>query len=43
MALISGTDYSDTLDALDGVGNGNDTIYGWGGNDTIFGLGGNDG
>jgi hypothetical protein len=42
MATVDGTNNSETLDALDGVTNGGDTIYGRGGNDTIFGLGGDD-
>jgi Ca2+-binding RTX toxin-like protein len=39
---VLGTNNSETIDALDGVTNGADTIYGFGGNDTIFGLGGRD-
>ena len=42
MANVFGTDAAETLDALDGVTNAADTIFGFGGNDTIFGLGGND-
>jgi Ca2+-binding RTX toxin-like protein len=42
MANVFGTDSSETLNALDGVTNGADTIFGFGGNDSIFGLGGND-
>ena len=42
MANVYGTGNSETLNALDGVTNGADTIFGFGGNDTIFGLGGND-
>ena len=40
MATVSGTNNSDLLDALDGVTNGVDSIFGLGGNDIIFGLGG---
>jgi len=42
MANVYGTDSSETINALDGVTNGADTIFGYGGDDTIFGLGGND-
>jgi Ca2+-binding RTX toxin-like protein len=42
MANVFGTDNSETINALDGVTNAADTIFGFGGNDTIFGLGGND-
>src|SRR5688572_13629835 len=42
MASVYGTDASETLNALDGVTNNADTIFGYGGNDTIYGLGGND-
>ena len=42
MATVSGSASGETLDAADGVTNGNDTIYGYGGDDTIFGLDGND-
>jgi Ca2+-binding RTX toxin-like protein len=42
MANVFGTDNPETLNALDGVTNGADTIFGFGGNDTIFALGGND-
>jgi serralysin len=42
MATILGTSNSETIDALDGVTNFSDTIYGFAGNDIIFGLGGND-
>ena len=42
MATVDGTNNSETLDALDGVTNGGDTIHGRGGNDTIFGNGGDD-
>jgi Ca2+-binding RTX toxin-like protein len=40
--LVEGTNASETIDALDGVTNDSDTIYGRGGHDTIFGLGGGD-
>jgi Ca2+-binding RTX toxin-like protein len=43
MATVSGTNFSDIIDAQDGVTNlYGDLIYGFGGNDLIFGLGGND-
>jgi Ca2+-binding RTX toxin-like protein len=42
MATVFGTDNPETINALDNVTNGADTIFGFGGNDTIFGLGGND-
>jgi Ca2+-binding RTX toxin-like protein len=42
MATIYGSNNWETLDELDGVTDGIDTIYGYGGNDGIFGLGGND-
>jgi Ca2+-binding RTX toxin-like protein len=42
MATVFGNDWSETINALDGVTNGADTIFGFGGNDSIFGLGGND-
>src|SRR5262245_61247914 len=42
MAIVYGSNSSETIDAADGVTNGADTIYGYGGNDKIFGLGGND-
>jgi Ca2+-binding RTX toxin-like protein len=42
MALVKGTNNSETLDANDGVTELADTILGYGGNDSIFGLGGND-
>jgi Ca2+-binding RTX toxin-like protein len=42
MATVYGTNNSETLNSLDGVTNGADTIYGYGGNDSIFGWGGND-
>ena len=34
--------FANTLDANDGVTNGDDTIFGYNGNDTIYGLGGDD-
>jgi Ca2+-binding RTX toxin-like protein len=42
MATVSGTNASETINSLDGVTNGADSIFGFDGNDTIFGLGGND-
>ena len=42
MAIVNGTNFSETLNASDGVTNGFDVIYGYGGNDSIYGLGGND-
>jgi Ca2+-binding RTX toxin-like protein len=42
MAMVEGSNFSETLDANDGVTNGADIIFGYGGNDTIFGLGGSD-
>jgi serralysin len=42
MAIVYGTNNSETINASDGVTNSADTIYGYGGNDSIFGLGGND-
>jgi Ca2+-binding RTX toxin-like protein len=42
MASIVGSDASETIDAVDGVTNGNDTIFGKGGADKIYGLGGAD-
>jgi serralysin len=42
MVLVYGTSISDTLNALDGVTNGADKIFGLAGNDRIYGLGGND-
>ena len=41
-AWIHGSNSSETIDAKDGVTEGNDAIWGHGGNDTLFGLGGND-
>ena len=40
--LVYGTNSSETINALDGVTNGYDIIYGYGGNDSIYGLGGDD-
>jgi Ca2+-binding RTX toxin-like protein len=42
MALVRGTNNSETIDWWDGVTSGNDAIYGEGGNDLIHGLGGSD-
>jgi Ca2+-binding RTX toxin-like protein len=42
MATVNGTNASETINGLDGVTEGSDTIDGKGGNDTIWGLGGND-
>jgi Ca2+-binding RTX toxin-like protein len=42
MAIVNGTNASETLDAADGVTEDGDVILGNGGNDTIYGLGGND-
>jgi Ca2+-binding RTX toxin-like protein len=42
MAYIKGTNNSEVLDVLDGVTDGNDTIFGYGGNDIIAGHGGDD-
>ena len=42
MSDVFGTDASETINLLDGVSNGADSIWGFGGNDTIFGLGGAD-
>jgi len=42
MAIVHGTDSSETLDAADGVTNNGDEINGHGGEDWIHGLGGND-
>ena len=42
MAIVYGTNNSETINASDGVTELADTIYGYGGNDTILGLGGND-
>jgi Ca2+-binding RTX toxin-like protein len=40
--MIHGTNASETIDAADGVTEGDDAIWGHMGDDTIFGLGGND-
>src|SRR5688572_19306257 len=40
--MVFGTIGNDTLDAADGVTNGNDVIFGDLGDDKIFGLGGDD-
>jgi serralysin len=42
MAIVRGTAKSETINALDGVTNGADTIFGLAGNDRIYALGGND-
>jgi Ca2+-binding RTX toxin-like protein len=42
MPIINGTDNTETINADDGVTNGDDVIFGYGGADTILGLGGND-
>ena len=42
MALVYGTSNAETINALDGVTNGADKIFGLAGNDRIYGLGGND-
>lgn len=42
MAIVYGSNSSETINAADGVSEFADTIYGYGGNDTIYGLGGND-
>jgi Ca2+-binding RTX toxin-like protein len=42
MAIVNGSNNSETLNAADGVTNDGDVILGNGGNDTIYGLGGND-
>ena len=42
MAIVNGTNNSETLNAADGVTNDSDAIYGFGGADSIFGLGGAD-
>jgi Ca2+-binding RTX toxin-like protein len=42
MTNVFGTDSSETLNASDGVTNGDDWIFGYLGDDTIYGLGGND-
>jgi serralysin len=42
MAIVYGTAKAETLNALDGVTNGADLIFGRDGNDRIYALGGND-
>jgi Ca2+-binding RTX toxin-like protein len=42
MALVKGTNSSETINLFDGVTFGADIIYGYGGNDSIHGLGGDD-
>ena len=42
MAFVNGTNNSETINLLDGVTFGNDSIYGYGGNDSIFGRAGDD-
>jgi Ca2+-binding RTX toxin-like protein len=42
MAIVLGTSAPETINALDGVTGGADSIFGFEGNDLIFGLGGND-
>jgi Ca2+-binding RTX toxin-like protein len=42
MATVYGTAWGETLDANDGVTNGDDTIFGYNGGDAIYGLGGDD-
>src|SRR5262247_3887087 len=42
MAIVNGTNASETINAFDGVTNFADEIFGLLGNDVIFGLGGND-
>jgi Ca2+-binding RTX toxin-like protein len=42
MASITGTNRSETLNALDGVTNDSDLIFGLAGNDAIYGLDGSD-
>jgi Ca2+-binding RTX toxin-like protein len=42
MALVQGTNSSETINLFDGVTFGDDIIYGYGGNDSIHGLGGDD-
>jgi Ca2+-binding RTX toxin-like protein len=42
MAIVEGSNLSETLDWLDGVTGGADTIYGYGGEDWLWGKGGND-
>ena len=42
MAIVEGTEASETIDQWDGVTYGADRIYGYGGVDTIYGLNGDD-
>jgi Ca2+-binding RTX toxin-like protein len=42
MANVYGNNNSNWIDAVDGVTNSADNIFGYGGGDAIFGLGGND-
>ena len=42
MAFVNGTNNSETINWLDGVTFGNDSIYGYGGDDSIFGRAGDD-
>ena len=42
MALVKGTNSSETINLFDGVTFGDDIIYGYAGNDSIHGLGGDD-
>jgi serralysin len=42
MAIVEGTENSETIDQWDGVTYGADRIYGYGGVDTIYGLNGDD-
>jgi Ca2+-binding RTX toxin-like protein len=42
MAIVNGTNNSETLNGNDGVTNGFDVVYGYGGNDNLYGLGGDD-
>ena len=42
MAIVNGTNGSETINGSDGVTNGFDVVYGYAGNDAIYGLGGDD-
>ena len=42
MALVQGTNSSETINLFDGVTFGDDQIYGYGGDDSIFGRAGDD-
>ena len=42
MAIVQGTNNSETINLLDGVTFGDDQIYGYGGDDSIFGRAGDD-